>query len=251
MKAHETSKPVISVVIPAHNEEKTIKNCITSVQNQDIDLPYEVIVINNASTDKTEEEVKKTGAKVISEPTKGLYYARQKGLDSVNSEYIMYVDADTIVPKTWMRKMITYLQKHPDVVAVSGNYYFPDAHLFFKPIHLFSQFVVAPLLLVLFRLLQKPDFLIGTAFVVRTKILKEIGGFSKKFPFYGEDMALGQRLGAKGKIRFFPTILIYSSARRYNSLGLLKTHLLYYKIAFYVLFGDPQKAATLSQKYSK
>jgi glycosyltransferase involved in cell wall biosynthesis len=250
MKLPETSKPSISVVIPAHNEEQTLRSCITSVQHQEIDLPYEIIVINNASTDKTDTEARQTGVKVIAEPRKGLYYARQAGLDNVESEYIMYVDADTKLPPTWMKKTIGYLQSHPDVVAVSGNYYFPDANLFFKPIHIFSQFVVAPLLLLFFRLFHKPDFLIGTAFVVRTKILKEIGGFSKEFPFYGEDMALAQRLSVKGKIRFFPTLTIHSSARRYNSLGLLKTHFLYYKIAFYVFFGSLKKAASLSKKYS-
>lgn len=73
----------LSIVIPAHNEEGYISNCLDSLNRYIVGDPklLEIIVVDNASTDKTAEIANKfSGVRVVSEPRKGANYARQKGL---------------------------------------------------------------------------------------------------------------------------------------------------------------------------
>ena len=73
----------LSFVIPAYNEENYVGNCISSIQNEleRSSREAEIIVIDNASTDKTAEAAKKhKNVRVINEPIKGLVHARQRGL---------------------------------------------------------------------------------------------------------------------------------------------------------------------------
>jgi glycosyltransferase involved in cell wall biosynthesis len=66
-------KTLISIIVPAYNEEKLIGLCLSSLENQDFNKrDYEVIVINNASTDNTTQIVQKFGVKLVNEPKKGV-----------------------------------------------------------------------------------------------------------------------------------------------------------------------------------
>ena len=90
-------KPIIKVIIPAYNEESSITKVIKDIPSN-VD---EVIVISNNSTDKTEENAKKSGATVLTEPRKGYGYACLKGMDyianlkaSQHPDIIVFLDGD-------------------------------------------------------------------------------------------------------------------------------------------------------------
>lgn len=83
---------MISVIIPAYNEEKNIKKVINICkQNNKVD---EIIVVNNLSTDKTEEIAKKEGAKVVFCDKKGKGYAMEVGIKEAMNECIVFLDGD-------------------------------------------------------------------------------------------------------------------------------------------------------------
>lgn len=87
--------PIIKVVIPAYNEEKSIGKVIKEIPNS-VD---EIIVVNNNSTDNTEAIAKKAGATVLNESQKGYGYACLKGMDymenqKIKPEIVVFLDGD-------------------------------------------------------------------------------------------------------------------------------------------------------------
>lgn len=109
----------ISVVIPAYNEEKRIEACLRSVFHQ-TQLPFEVIVVDNNSTDRTAEIARSLGAKVIVEKKQGITFARNAGFNASMGEIIARTDADTIVPHDWVEKISRHFEKDHSLDAVSG-----------------------------------------------------------------------------------------------------------------------------------
>lgn len=91
----------VSIVIPAHNEEKYIGRCLASINEQVAphDLQVETIVVLNRCTDKTEDVAKSHGATIVSNDIKNLSEIRNTGVAHAKSEWIITIDADS-----WMSK---------------------------------------------------------------------------------------------------------------------------------------------------
>ena len=88
-------KPIIKVIIPAYNEADSITKVINDIPNS----VEEIIVVNNASTDATSENAKKTGATVLFEAKKGYGYACLKGMDYIENskektDIVVFLDGD-------------------------------------------------------------------------------------------------------------------------------------------------------------
>ncbi len=92
----------ISVVIPVYNEEKYLGRCLESLSNQ-TEKPNEIIIVNNNSTDKTTDVAKKFPVKIVDEKNQGISWARNRGFNEAKYEVIARCDADSIVPKNWIK----------------------------------------------------------------------------------------------------------------------------------------------------
>lgn len=113
-------KPVVSVVIPAHNEEKWIASCLESVLGDS--YPHkEVIVIDDASTDNTGEILRRFPVTVIrNEKPVGPSSARNIGVKEAKGQIIVFIDAHCIVDDTkWIEKFLRFF-RDPEVGAVAG-----------------------------------------------------------------------------------------------------------------------------------
>ncbi|MDB5194466.1 MAG: putative glycosyltransferase, partial [Parcubacteria group bacterium] len=90
----------ISLIVPAYNEEKSIELCLEhAISNSNGDL-YEILVIDNASTDKTALIAASIrGVRVVREEKKGLTRARQRGYIEAKGNILAFIDADTEMPK--------------------------------------------------------------------------------------------------------------------------------------------------------
>ncbi len=123
----------LSVVIPAHNEERYIGACLTSLQASIKALPAdiecsEIIVVNSNSTDATGTIARSYGVTVIDEPRKGANQARQTGYLAVGDcDVIAFFDADVKVDVQWFLNVARYYQRNPRLVSVSGPYTYYDA----------------------------------------------------------------------------------------------------------------------------
>ena len=100
-----------SVIVPLYNCEKFISDCLISLVNQTIsDDLYEIIVVNDGSTDNGEEKVKEfknkyNNIKLLSKENGGLSDARNVGLDNASGKYIIFIDADDYVETTLLEEV--------------------------------------------------------------------------------------------------------------------------------------------------
>ncbi|MBF2051397.1 MAG: glycosyltransferase [Elainella sp. C42_A2020_010] len=118
--------PTISVIIPAYNAERTILETIQSVQQQSFQ-DFEVIVINDGSTDHTAQVVEAIGddrIKLFSYPNAGLSLARNRGVQQCSGDYIAFLDADDLWTADKLALQHQALQQHPEAgVAYSWTCY--------------------------------------------------------------------------------------------------------------------------------
>jgi glycosyltransferase involved in cell wall biosynthesis len=112
--------PTVSVIIPAYNAENSLTACIASVLGQTF-KPYEVLVINDGSSDRTGEIAKRYGDKIIyiEQENQGQGAARNKGLKRAHGEFIAFLDADDYWRKDFLEHTVTFLEEHQEAIAVS------------------------------------------------------------------------------------------------------------------------------------
>lgn len=124
IKAYGKNSPELSIIVPAYNESMRIESTLASINNSLVssDIPVEVILVDNGSSDQTKEIAQDFGVNVIKEQSKGIGYARQTGLESVRStsSYILTTDADSVVPQSWIRQHYSALQDSNVVYTYGG-----------------------------------------------------------------------------------------------------------------------------------
>ncbi len=213
----------ISIVIPAYNEEHYIGPCIQSVQEQHSEDIFEIIVVDNESTDGTMATAKKyRGVAVLHESKKGPSHARQRGFMEATGDYIAFIDADTRIPAGWIDKIKKEFARDPKLVCLSGPFRYYDLPPFQK--------LLAELL---WGITATPIYWL-TGFmalfancVVKQEALAQIGGLDTTIAFYGDDTSLAWRLSKVGKVKFLMSFHILGSGRRLIHEGLIRTFSLY------------------------
>ncbi len=212
----------ISVIIPAYNEEQYIAHCIESVLANNSDELLEIIVVDNASTDRT---AKIAGAfpkvNVVREEVKGLVKARARGAAEAQGAILCYVDADSYVPTDWLSRVSTEFTK-ADVVCVSGPFFY-DSLSSFETIlvWLYWYLLAVPISWILGYMAT------GTNLNIRKTALQHIGGFDTSIAFYGEDTNIARRLNKVGRVRFVPSLIVHTSGRRAEKEGLIGMTIVY------------------------
>jgi glycosyltransferase involved in cell wall biosynthesis len=109
--------PRISVVIPTLNEEKFIGLCLESLVRQTV-RPFEIIVVDAGSTDRTVEVARRYTDKVFQSPVANIAYQRELGVSYARGEYILLADGDTVLPEDAIKLMLENF-RDPSVVAVT------------------------------------------------------------------------------------------------------------------------------------
>lgn len=130
----------VSIVIPVYNEADGLEACLESVAAQSV-APYEVIVVDNNSTDNTAAIAQSFSfVKLLREPKQGVVHARNTGFDAVTGDIIGRIDADSILPTNWVAQ-VKAVFADPKVDAVSGValYYNVAAAWLFNAIDLFFR----------------------------------------------------------------------------------------------------------------
>jgi glycosyltransferase involved in cell wall biosynthesis len=218
----------ISAIICAYNEEKTLPAAVHSLFAQ-TRRPDEVIVVNNASTDRTAEIAEEVpDVVVVDEPEKGLVKARARGRAVATGDLLLYIDADCRAPLRLIERIERRLETSRAIVAVTGPYRFYDWDWIGVAGARLYDYTLAPLAqLVFHRVLKMGAVLYGGNFAVRRSALDAIGGFDTSIEFHGEDTNLGRRLAAIGRVDLNRRCYIYTSARRYKALGRSRIFRLY------------------------
>jgi glycosyltransferase involved in cell wall biosynthesis len=187
--------PTISVVIPAYNAERTIVETITSVQQQTLSN-FELIVINDGSTDRTLEllqSIEDNRLKVFSYENGGLPVARNRGISHATGEFIAFLDADDLWTPDKLELQLAALQQHPEAgVAYSWTSYFLDGEEE-------STFPFSPIFFegnVYDKLLVNNFIANGSNILVRRNAIESVGEFEPTLKS-SEDWDFYIRLAAK------------------------------------------------------
>jgi glycosyltransferase involved in cell wall biosynthesis len=209
----------LSVIICAYNEERYVAACLHTLLAQ-TRLPDEIILVNNASTDRTGEIARAIpGVRVIDEPKKGLVMAREAGRLAATGDVLAYIDADCRAPIWWLERVERRFDS-PRVVAVTGPYRFYDWDLWGRLLIRAYDMTLAPATHVLVQyVMHIGAILYGGNFAVRADALAKIGGFDTSIEFHGEDTNLARRMSRVGRVRIANACFMYTSARRYRAMG--------------------------------
>jgi cellulose synthase/poly-beta-1,6-N-acetylglucosamine synthase-like glycosyltransferase len=112
----------ISVVVPARNAARTIGRCLEGLQAQSVSRDsYEVIVVDDGSTDDTRRVVQGTGVELITQLHEGPAAARNRGVAASSGEIVLFTDADCVPEGTWIEEMVRPFED-PEIVGVKGVY---------------------------------------------------------------------------------------------------------------------------------
>ena len=134
-------KPLITIIVPVRNEEKTIEKCLQSLKS--LDYPnYEIIVVNDGSTDGTEKILKKFDTIVVLN-TEGVgpSMARNLAIENAKGEYLAFTDGDCLIDKDWLNQLLAYF-KDTNIMGVGGNQLCPeDETPFGKDVHDFLNLI--------------------------------------------------------------------------------------------------------------
>ena len=113
--------PPVSIIVVTKNEEKHIAECLDSLVAQDFPKAnYEIIVIDGGSTDRTPKICQNYPVKLVSTGS-GISHQRNTGISTANGKYTAFTDADCVVEKDWLKKLVDQMEKSDgNVVAVGG-----------------------------------------------------------------------------------------------------------------------------------
>jgi glycosyltransferase involved in cell wall biosynthesis len=210
----------ISIVIPAYNEAENIGACLEALVRQTTAEPFEVIVVDNGSTDRTagiaREFQDRLSLRVVPEPRKGRGAARATGCRLADGEIIFCTDADTCVPPRWIETFSDVLRAHPDFAGVTGTSRINDCTPYRNWV--FNTFM--PLAIRANYLIYRHAGLSGFSCAFRKDAYEKCGGFDPQADAY-EDLELSTRMSKYGHITFCTQAPVLFSGRRFRG-GLIK-----------------------------
>jgi GT2 family glycosyltransferase/ABC-type nitrate/sulfonate/bicarbonate transport system ATPase subunit len=200
--------PRFSVVVCSFNGSRTIGECLAAAST--LDYPdYEVIVVDDGSTDDTAEIARAHGARVISTPNEGLGSARNRGAREATGEIVAYCDDDAAPERHWLTYLATTYMT-TEHAAVGGPNIAPRAdgtvaecvaNAPGNAIHVLLSDTVA-------------EHIPGCNSSFRREALLEVGGFDPQFRIAGDDVDLCWRLQDRGwTIGFTPAAMVWHHRR--------------------------------------
>lgn len=226
---------MISVIIPAYNEEKTIEQTLNSLVSQDYKSKFEVIFVDNNSTDNTvkiaKSYTKKLPLKIFHEKTQGRGAAKFCGAKHAKGEILAYLDADSQAFPNWL-SVIDQSFKDKETIAITGPWEVHDLPDGFTKwfLHNFQEEAMLPITLYL----GHPD-LNGMNMAIRKDIYEKSGGFNIHLNVH-DDFDLAKRISKFGKVKYIKEMKVLTSGRRYKK-GIVPGIMSYHKGSLKYLFG--------------
>ena len=229
MKAiKENLKIKISIIIPTYNEENNIKETLIAAKKQKYDFPYEIIVVDGQSSDKTVSIAKKY-AKVYISPKRGKVYQLNYAVPKTSGDLLLFLDADTLIGPLFLYKITQIFRKRKNLFACSARFkYYNGKAISFKLGSL--KFIITSYffqnvnmhLYYFFKTLYGYPELSGCNIIVRRDIFFKAGGFKQPPNSLGIDKVFSDSLiylsrkQKRGKIKTLNFVSVLTSGRHLN-----------------------------------
>ncbi len=202
-----SATPRVTVVIPVYNHFEHTHTCLRSLAAQPSGVPFEVIVVDDGSTDRTDELLQQVaGLELVCNPENlGFIGACNAGLAKARGEFVVFLNNDTAVGRDWLLHLVRTFEERPDAGLVGAKLVYPDGRLqeaggivfsdgsgwnygrFDDPAHPSYNFV------------REVDYCSGAAIMLRTELMRRFGGFDERYkPAYYEDTDLAFKVREAG-----------------------------------------------------
>jgi lipopolysaccharide/colanic/teichoic acid biosynthesis glycosyltransferase/glycosyltransferase involved in cell wall biosynthesis len=184
---------MISIVVPAFNAAETVVDCISALTRQRCHgSDYEVILVDDASTDDTSSLAQDAGAVVIvQERQSGASAARNRGIQASRGEIVCFTDADCVPNVDWLSHLVRPFSD-PDIVAAKGVYATSQTQVIARFVQIEYEDKYD-----LLRRQPRIDFVDTYSAAFRRPVLVANGGFDERI-HYAEDRELAYRLASRG-----------------------------------------------------
>ena len=193
--------PKLSVIIPAFNAARCLGECLAALQRQDCAGDFEVLVVDDASTDLTAELARQAGVSCLRlEQNRGAAAARNRGVAAAAAELLLFVDADVALQAQAISRLLDFFDRHPEFASVIGTYTarstLPNPCSRYHNFFTFYHHDLSG---------SEVEWFWGAMGAVRRPALAAAGGFDERYAgAAAEDIQLGYELSERGyRIAYF------------------------------------------------
>ena len=219
-------EPRFSIVVPAYNEAAYLGHALQALLQQDLAEPYEIIVVDNDSMDRTGEIAASYGVTVVTEPVRGICQARQRGTSEARGEIVVSTDADTVPPRDWLTRIDRQFRSSDRIVAVAGPCQYENPSWWAR---LYPK--------LLFGAVERVFAWTGHVFYIsatNTAFRRSaFPGYDSTLTQGGDELDLLRRLRRRGRVVWDSSNIVTTSPRRLQQ-GLLYTFFISF-LTFYLL----------------
>jgi glycosyltransferase involved in cell wall biosynthesis len=234
---------MISVIVPAYNEEQNIRKCLESLSRQTVPRDsYEIIVVDGGSKDRTREIAEGYADLVFIQTSKKVGGARNDGAQKARGEIIATTDADCSIPPDWLSVIIAAFDRDPAIVQLFGPVTPMEGgiknHLFLALANTFSRFGYYTRLFY---------YTLGCNTAFRREAFFRAGMYQTVDA--GDDLEIARRMKDLGRVKFENRMRVVFSMRRYEQFGTVKS--LYEWVYIVSKGGDSGKHSYSKREYKK
>lgn len=209
------AQPAVSVIVPVYNDPDGVRTTLESLLDQSVPRrSYEVVVVDNGSTDETRSVVRSFVARfdhvrlVVEADVQGSYAARNRGIRSARGSILAFVDADMCVDPDWLRRAVTAMEASgAEYLACAVQLYVPgETESLAGKYNRLTDLQVG-------RFIRRMRFAPTCSLLVRRSLLEALGPFDPRFRSSG-DLEFGHRVDRSGRPLYYaPDVVMYHPAR--------------------------------------
>ncbi len=219
-----TKNPELSIIILNYNTKELLADCLNSIKKYENEVPLEVVVSDNASSDGSSQMVREKFPWVIltEGANEGFSKGNNRARKLIHGEIVLFLNPDTVIRKGVLIKTVKYLKEHQDIGALTCKLVLPSGELdkdtrrrFPTPWISFNRLILGNGRKYWYEdvsdsKIQEVDVIQGAFFLTWRKILDEVGWFDEDYFFQGEDIDLCWKIKIAGwKIVYYPEVFIY------------------------------------------
>lgn len=210
----------ISVVIPVKNDADQLQRCLGGLAMQS-QLPDEIIVVDNGSSDASAEVASAFGATVVVCPEPGIPAASACGYDAATGNIILRLDADCVAPISWIESVVSAFGQRPDIAAVTGGARFIDGPTALR-IPLASAYLLGYVIVTAPALGHLPVF--GSNFAMRASTWRSVRHLvHRNDPELHDDLDIAFHIGDRRRIGYLRGEAMGISMRPFRSASSFST----------------------------